>query len=235
MKRHGYGATLLFIHGAGGNNMVWKNQIKHFANAIAIDLPGHDSGEGRRTIEEYVEDVRMFCDEKGLKNVVMIGHSMGGAITLKFALSHPKHLRAVVLVSTGAKLRVTPLIFEKIKRDYNGFLMLVKRYAFSDKTSLEVKNDVVELMGRVKPQVVYGDFEACDKFNVMESLSEISVPTLIICGKDDFLTPLKYSEYLKANIRNSELKVIADAGHMVMLEKPEEFNKILEEFIKGLG
>jgi len=228
------GITLLFVHGAGGNHEIWENQIKYFSNAIAIDLPGHDSGEGRRTIEEYVEDVKRFCDQKSLKNFVMVGHSMGGAITQKFALTYPEYLRAIVLVSTGARLRVAPIIFEEIKRDYNNFLELMKEYAFSNKTPMEVRNKVAELMRKVKPQVIYGDFEACDKFDVMGSLNRISLPTLIICGKDDLLTPVEYSEYLKANIRNSELKVIADAGHMVMLEKPEEFNKIMMEFLSSI-
>ena len=225
--------TMLFVHGAGGNHEIWENQTKYFRNAIAIDLPGHDVGEGKRTIEEYVEDVRRFCDQKSLKNFVMVGHSMGGAITLKFALTYPEYLKAIVLVSTGAKLRVAPIVFEEIKRDYNNFLELMKEYAFLNKTPSWVKDKAVKLMRSVKPQVVYGDFEACDKFDVMGSLDRINLPTLIICGRDDLLTPVKYSEYLRAHIRNSELRVIDDAGHMVMLEKPQEFNEILENFLRS--
>jgi pimeloyl-ACP methyl ester carboxylesterase len=225
--------TVLFVHGAGGNHEIWENQTKYFRNAIAIDLPGHDVGEGKRTIEEYVEDVRRFCDQESLKNFVMVGHSMGGAITLKFALTYPEYLKAIVLVSTGAKLRVAPIVFEEIKRDYNNFLELMKEYAFSNKTPSWVKDKAVKLMRSVKPQVVYGDFEACDKFDVMGSLDRINLPTLIICGRDDLLTPVKYSEYLRAHIRKSELRVIDDAGHMVMLEKPQEFNEILENFLRS--
>jgi pimeloyl-ACP methyl ester carboxylesterase len=225
---------LLFIHGAGGNHRIWENQTRYFSNAIAVDLPGHDSGDGKRTVDEYVDYVKKFCDEKSLKNIVMVGHSMGGAITLKFALTYPEYLKAIVLVDTGAKLRVAPIIFEEIKRNYGNVMELMKKYAFSEKTPIEIKNKTVEIMKRVKPEVFYGDFEACDKFDVMESLNKINLPTLIICGKDDLLTPVKYSEYLRANIPNSTLKVLDDAGHMVMLEKPEEFNKILEDFVNSL-
>jgi pimeloyl-ACP methyl ester carboxylesterase len=225
---------LLFIHGAGGNHRIWENQTRYFSNAIAVDLPGHDSGDGKRTVDEYVDYVKKFCDEKSLKNIVMVGHSMGGAITLKFALTYPEYLKAIVLVDTGAKLRVAPIIFEEIKRNYGNVIELMKKYAFSEKTPIEIKNKTVEIMKRVKPEVFYGDFEACDKFDVMESLNKINLPTLIICGKDDLLTPVKYSEYLRANIPNSTLKVLDDAGHMVMLEKPEEFNKILEDFVNSL-
>jgi pimeloyl-ACP methyl ester carboxylesterase len=225
---------LLFIHGAGGNHRIWENQTRYFSNAIAVDLPGHDSGDGKRTVDEYVDYVKKFCDEKSLKNIVMVGHSMGGAITLKFALTYPEYLKAIVLVDTGAKLKVAPIIFEEIKRNYDNVMELMKKYAFSEKTPIEIKNKTVEIMKRVKPEVFYGDFEACDKFDVMESLNKINLPTLIICGKDDLLTPVKYSEYLRANIPNSTLKVLDDAGHMVMLEKPEEFNKILEDFVNSL-
>jgi pimeloyl-ACP methyl ester carboxylesterase len=229
------GLTLLFIHGAGGNHKIWEHQTRHFSNAIAIDLPGHCFGKGKGTIEEYVEEVRRFCEEKGLKNIVMIGHSMGGAIAQKFALTYPEHLKALVLVGTGAKLRVAPIIFETIKRDYDQMMELMKKFAFSDKTEMDVKVKVVEEMRKTKPDVLYGDFEACDKFDIMGKVGGIRVPTLIICGRDDQLTPVKYSEYLKASIPNSRLWVLPDAGHMVMLEKPNEFNKILEEFIKELG
>jgi len=228
-------STLLFIHGAGGSHKVWEHQIKFFSDLVAIDLPGHGVGAGKRTIDEYVRDVKKFCDERGLKNTVMVGHSMGGAIAQKFALDHPEYLKAIVLVCTGAKLRVTPLIFDAIKRDYAQAVELITKLAFSSKATSEIKEKAAEEMRNISPEVTYGDFEACDKFNVMDRLKEIRVSTLIICGLEDQLTPVKYSEYLRNNILNSKLEVIADAGHMVMLEKPKEFNEILEKFIKELG
>ncbi len=225
---------LIFIHGAGGNHRIWENQTKYFSNAIAIDLPGHPVGKGRTTIDDYVEYVKKFCDRKNLRNIVMIGHSMGGAITQKFALTYPEYLKAIVLVCTGAKLKVAPIIFEEIKRNYENLMELMKNYAFSSKTPVEIKDKAVEIMKLVKPEVLYGDFEACDKFDVMEYLNRINLPTLIICGREDLLTPVEFSEYMRDNIPNAKLKVLEDAGHMVMLEKPEEFNKILEDFLKGL-
>jgi pimeloyl-ACP methyl ester carboxylesterase len=226
--------TLLFIHGAGGNHKIWENQTKFFGNAIAIDLSGHGAGVGKRTIDEYVAEVKKFCDEKDLKDIVMVGNSMGGAIVQKFALDYPEYLKAIVLVCTGAKLRVNPIIFEAIKGNHAQAVELIAEFAFSNKASSETKLKVIEEMRNVNPDVVYGDFEACDKFNVMDRLKEIKVPTLIICGLEDQLTPVKYSEYLKNNIPNSKLEIIADAGHMVMLEKPKEFNEKLERFIQEL-
>jgi pimeloyl-ACP methyl ester carboxylesterase len=179
--------------------------------------------------------VKKFCDERGLKNIVTVGHSMGGAIVQKFALDHPEYLKAIVLVCTGAKLRVDSIIFDIIKRNYAQAVELITTIAFSNKAPAETKKKAAEEMRNISPDVTYGDFEACDKFNIMNRLKEIKMPALIICGLEDQLTPVKYSEYLKNNIPNSKLEIIADAGHMVMLEKPKEFNEILEKFIKELG
>lgn len=165
----------------------------------------------------------------------MVGHSMGGAIVQKFALDCPEYLKAAVLVCTGAKLRVTSLIFEAIRKDYAQAVELIMKLAFSSKATSEIREKAAEEMRNISPEVTYGDFEACDKFNIMDRLKEIKVPTLIICGSEDQLTPVKYSEYLKNNIPNSKLEIIADAGHMVMLEKPEGFNETLARFIKELG
>ena len=225
---------LFFIHGAGGSHKVWEYQTKSFTNAIAIDLPGHGVGIGRRTIDEYVGEVKKFCDEKGLKNIVMVGHSMGGAIAQKFAIDHPEYLKAIVLVCTGAKLRVNPLIFNAIRTDYVKAIELITMFAFSDKATNEIKKKAAEEMMNINPEVTYSDFEVCSKCNIMNRLKEIKQPTLIICGLEDRLTPVKYSEYLKNNISDSQLEIIANAGHMVMLEKPKEFNAKLEKFIEEL-
>lgn len=228
--------NLVFIHGAGGNHTVWAFQRRAFKDAIFIDLHGHGVGEeGKRTIEEYVEYVKDFCDKRGLKNIVMIGHSMGGAIVQKFALMHPEYLKGIVLVCTGARLKVAPIIFEVIKKSYAEAIKFIVELSFSAKANAELKEKAVKQLEKIKPEVVYGDFEACDKFDVMNQLKDIKVPTLIICGSEDQLTPVKYSEYLRDNIPNSKLEVIDGAGHMVMLEKPEEFNEKIRKFIMELS
>jgi pimeloyl-ACP methyl ester carboxylesterase len=225
---------ILFIHGAGGNYKVWAYQVKYFKNSIAINLPGHDGGEGRRSIDEYVEYVRDFLDRSGLRNVVLVGHSMGGAIAQGFALKYSEYLRAIVLVCTGARLRVLPKMFELIRDNYPKAVELIANMAVSRSASQAIKSQVVEELLKANPKVVYGDFEACDKFDVMDQVGNIRVKTLIICGSDDLLTPVKYSKYLNDKIPGSILRIIEGSGHMVMMEKPEEFNSILNDFIYSL-
>jgi pimeloyl-ACP methyl ester carboxylesterase len=226
--------TLLFIHGAGESHKLWEHQLGFFDHAIAVDLPGHDVGAGRNTIDEYVEEVKRFCDENSLGNIVMIGHSMGGGIAQKFAIDYQEYLKAIVLVCTGAKLRVAPQIFAAAKKNHAQAIELIIELAFSNKAPSEIRKRAAKEMMKIPPEVITGDLEACVKFDVMSRLKEIKLPTLIICGLEDRVTPVKYSEYLKNNVPNSKLETIANAGHMVMLEKPEEFNGRLETFIKEL-
>jgi pimeloyl-ACP methyl ester carboxylesterase len=89
-------------------------------------------------------------------------------------------------------------------------------------------------MLQCRPEVLYGDFVACDRFDLMNEIEKIVLPTLILYGDDDQLTPVKYSQLLHSRIKGSKMEVLPDAGHMVMMEAPELFNKKIGEFIREL-
>jgi len=89
-------------------------------------------------------------------------------------------------------------------------------------------------MMEIRPPVLLGDFLACDAFNVMEQLPRIKPPTLILCGAEDAMTPVKYSQFLKEGIANSQIHVIENAGHLVMLEQPETVAELLKSFVKSI-
>jgi pimeloyl-ACP methyl ester carboxylesterase len=86
-------------------------------------------------------------------------------------------------------------------------------------------------MLQCKAEILYGDFLACDRFDVMKEVEKIVLPTLILCGEDDQLTPVKYSQFLQSLIKGSKLEVLPNAGHMVMMESPEVFNEKIRAFI----
>ena len=86
---------------------------------------------------------------------------------------------------------------------------------------------------KTDPEVTYNDFKICDKFDVIDKMSLINVPCLIICGNEDKLTPVKYSQFFYEKLKNSKLSIIKNAGHLVMLEKPEEVNQAIKEFIEN--
>jgi pimeloyl-ACP methyl ester carboxylesterase len=160
---------------------------------------------------------------------------MGGAIAIEIALGEPKLLSAIVLVGSGARLRVAPMIMSEIRRDYVHAAELITGWAYSARTDTSFRRVSIQELLEVPAEVTYGDFEACDHFDRMGEVGRITLPTLIVCGEDDKLTPVKYSQYMKDKIRDARLVIIPSAGHSVMLERPDELNAALQSFLAELG
>jgi pimeloyl-ACP methyl ester carboxylesterase len=222
---------LVFIHGAGGTHRVWRYQTSAFLGSAALDLPGHPRGIGYNTVPEYAEFATKTIAERELKSVVLVGHSMGGAITIEIALARPPFLTGIVLVGSGARLRVISIIKEEVTRDYPHAAEVIAQWAYSPKSDAKLRKASIQELLEVPAEVTHGDFQACDRFDRMNEISRIDLPTLIVCGEDDALTPVKYSRYMKERIRNARIAVIPGAGHSVMLEKPEELNNVLRSFL----
>jgi pimeloyl-ACP methyl ester carboxylesterase len=230
--------VLLFVHGAGGDHTIWGEQLRELApnfSVAALDLNGHGrsparEGEGFQT---YTEDVLAVLEALAMPTVV-VGHSMGGAIALMVALQRPKNLVGLGLVGTGAKLRVHPQILELCQTDFERAIGFIVQWAFAEQSPPELRERACAQMRRTGADALLRDFSSCNTFDVMARLSEIALPTLILCGRDDKLTPVKYSEYLQQNIPTAQLKIIEGAGHMVMLEQPRAVTAALREFCARL-
>jgi pimeloyl-ACP methyl ester carboxylesterase len=214
--------------------MTWRLQKVHFRDAVAVDLPGHPQGSGYSTIEDYVEFIEKFIENRALSSPILVGHSMGGAIAMTYALRNPK-LTGLVLVGTGARLRVDPSILTKIGENYEEASKLIAAWSVSSTCDSAIVDRLATEMLNVAPQVTYGDFAACDKFGRMNDVENITCKTLIVCGSDDRLTPVKYSQYLHDKIKDSQMVVIPGAGHSVMLEKHRAFNEALDTFLGSLS
>jgi pimeloyl-ACP methyl ester carboxylesterase len=204
-------------------------------HVFALDLPGHGaSGEkGERTIEGYVKRILSWMDASELTSAVLIGHSMGGAIALTTALERPERVSGLVLVGTGGRLRVNPMILELTDNaeKLNQAVEVIITWAFSEKTSANLIALAQDRMAETQPQVLHGEFSACNEFDVMDRLGELAMPVQVICGNEDQLTPIKYSRFLSESIPGARLDLVEDAGHMVMLEKPREVLAIMQRFL----
>ncbi|HON84642.1 MAG TPA: alpha/beta hydrolase [Syntrophorhabdaceae bacterium] len=237
IERYGNGEKVVFIHGSGLNTRIWHRQRDYLVRSmevVLLDLPGHgmSPGDGCESVEGYREAVFNAIREAGIEHCYIAGHSLGGAIAMSFAISYPDITKGLILIGTGARLRVLPQILHGILNDKDKTIKQIIRFAFSDKSEKGLIDEHLNETSKCPPEIIYRDFYACDCFNLMDSLDLIKSPVLIICGKDDNLTPPKYAEYLKSHIRSSELVIIEDAGHMVMLEKPESVNAEIEKFLK---
>jgi pimeloyl-ACP methyl ester carboxylesterase len=232
--------SLVFIHGAGGNWTSWYLQRNHFSqafNCFIMELPGHGGapGQGAREIKGYALWIKGALDELEVANPFVIGHSMGGIITMDLALRFPALAKGLVLVSTGARLRVSPRILDGIKKDFIEAVELICKLSFAKDVPEEMMRLAIAEMMKNSPDVLHGDFLACDRFDIMDEVQAINNPTLVICGDQDALTPIKYSRYLADKIPGALLEIVKGAGHMVMLEQPGEFNKKVEAFLNAVG
>lgn len=228
--------TLLFIHGSGGSSIMWSKQVealKDSANTVAIDLPGHGRSRGPslNTIPDYAHSVIEFIDLIGMPRPIPVGLSLGGAIAQQLLLDYADRIPAAVLVSTGARLRVLPAILETVEKNFDIFLKSMGDFAASEKTNPELLKPLLEETAKLDPSVVLGDFRACDAFDVMARLPEIKSPVLVVTAEDDKLTPTKYGIFLEEHISGASRVHLMDAGHLAPVEKPEEFNHAIAEFL----
>lgn len=236
IETYGSGTPIVFIHGAGGSTLTWLLQKAYFERTnrvVLVDLPGHgkSGGESLDSIEAYAEAVKAALEEDATSPAYIAGHSMGGAVAMHLAISYPGLFTSLILISTGARLRVYPEILGNILNDKEGTARMIIDTAFSAAMPAAFKEKAFAEYIRNDARTIFNDFTACDRFNVTDSLGTISVPTLIICGTDDRLTPPKYSRYLAENIPGANLELIEAAGHMVMIEKPGDVNKAIKTFI----
>jgi len=168
----GTGRTVVLVHGSGGTGLKWAAQLAGIAGhrIIAPDLPGHGQSEGqvRDSVAGYREFVSGFVKTLGLKKFVAGGHSLGGAVALDLALSAEDRLAGIILVGSGARLRVRPEILETLATGKVPVGNLEYNYAFN--VSKKVLDNAAKEMIGVPAGVFLADFQACDKFDVMDRL-----------------------------------------------------------------
>lgn len=229
--------SLIFIHGAGGNFLSFHPYLRRMEGrtVYTIDLPGHgkSEGKGKNSIEEYAEDIHSFMQDLNIESAIAAGLSMGSGIALTLALKYPQKVRALILFGSGAKLRVARPILESIgsPETFTSAVEVVNRACFSSYASHDLVALSQKSMLNTGPQTLLGDYLACDQFDVTSRLGQILVPTLILCGAEDVLTPPKYSQYLKDNLPNAQVHIVERSGHMVTLEQPDVAAKLVKQFL----
>jgi pimeloyl-ACP methyl ester carboxylesterase len=228
--------TVIFLHGSGLAAAFWHRQVDELAdrmNTVAIDLPGHGLSDkpALKSVRALAAVVMQFAKMCGYSQIIPCGLSLGGAITLQMLLDYPETLAGGILVGTGARLRVRPEIFDLIAGDYPGFVAATGSMAASSRTPAGALTLAQELTAACPPEVTMSDYRACDRFDVMARLPEIHLPVEVICGADDLLTPLKYSDYLTQHITNARQAVIPQAGHLAPIEQPAAVNATIRTFV----
>jgi pimeloyl-ACP methyl ester carboxylesterase len=229
---------IIFIHGSGDSARIWRLQMEELGKVgrvFAIDLPGHgerlNTMPDRVTVLDYARAAHQITqDELHLDHPIIAGHSLGGAIALTMALEYGSELGGLILVGTGARLRVLPEVLEASRstpQEVRDHLFKVNVIEANRATIAPmIKQEQIE----PGPTILHRDLMACNVFDCMDRLAEISLPTLIICGANDSATPVKYSQFLHSHLKRSTLRIIPNAAHYVMREQPEEVNEAIREW-----
>ena len=254
--------TLLFIHGLSSNSDAWAKNIESLKDdytCIAIDLPGYGKSskpDADYTPTYFAKTIHQFIEKLELKNIILIGHSMGGQASIKFATTYPNTIEKLILVAPAgleqfrdenAKFMKAFFTPESVKNTPDA--QIEKNYALN---FYEQPEDVSKMINDRKKIIEASDFDAhCEAIvksisgmlddPVIKDLENIIQPTLVIFGDKDMLIPNRYfnpdldiesvANVATKYIKNAKVELIKDAGHFVQFEKPNETNVLIEQFV----
>lgn len=245
------GIPIIFIHGFPFDRTMWQPQMDFFKSTnrvIAFDIRGFGESkdeESALSIDLFAEDLISFMDTLRIDKAIICGLSMGGYIALNAVKRFQNRFEGLILADTQciadsdeAKQKRYKAIDEIVLHGTTGFNeAFIKNVLHKD--SLSSKKEVVEKTRRM----VYSNSEhimgmgltaLAERSETCSTLSKITIPTLILCGREDTVTPIAQAESMKSSIYGSVLRIIDHAGHLSNLEQPESFNQHLLYFINAL-
>jgi len=232
--------SLVFIHGSGSDHSCWAYQYsrlhKQF-NIAALDLPGHglSTGGGEGDIDRYCLWIKKLLDLLQFPKPVLVGHSLGAAIVMKFALRFPQDVAGIVPVGGGLKMPVNPDLLSGLRTNPSEVIDLICKLSLARENWTKLLAALKRSLSKARMDVLSGDLCACNNLDLTADIGKISAPALVLCGREDKMTPADLSREIAAGIHGAELCLIAGAGHMVQLEKPSEFNMALSKFVSSIS
>lgn len=216
---------IVILHGWGHSASLWQSLAEKFENAIAIDMPGFGN-EPLVSQNWGVPEYANWVEEKiGKENTILIGHSFGGRVAAEIASKNPKWLKAVVL--SGSPCLYMPTLSTKLKiiiyKFLKNFLPFSLRQTFYSNDLIDARNMGLEKI-----------FRKVVSFDQTAKLKKINCATLLIWGEDDRDVPLRIARKMHTLIKQSELKIIEDAGHNSYFDNPNLFYGYVKKFIENI-
>ena len=240
---------IIFVHGSGLSHITWVLQTRYFAfhgySVLAIDLPGHGYSEGPSiiSIEEQGKWVSDVIDAVSVKEASLVGHSQGCLITLECASQFPNKVISLALMGGAGAIPMNPELLELAEKDDPKAVDLMMDWAHGPAghfgghavPGLHHMNigGTIVINGSVKDALGV-DFRACDNYkNGFEAAKNIKCPTINILGDKDRMCPVKEGKKLADIIKGSEIAIIENCGHMILLEEADKALSILKKFIRN--
>lgn len=239
---------IVFIHGFPFDRTMWEPQtavLKNKNRVIQYDLRGFGesgSSEAEPSIDLHADDLIGFMDALNIHQCIVCGLSMGGYIALNAVRRYADRFQAVILCDTQciadtseAKEKRYQSIEALNAGGLNDFAESFVKKVFSTQ-SVESKTECVQ---EIKNTILHTKLETltaslvalAQRHETCSTLHDITIPALILCGKEDSVTPVKQSEFLVASLPAAQLHILENAGHLSNLEQPEAFNEHMQSFI----
>jgi pimeloyl-ACP methyl ester carboxylesterase len=234
----GVGQPLMLLHGLFGALSNFSDLIEHFRHThkvIVPILPLYDLDLLHTTVKGLAKHVQQFIDHKGYDQIHLLGNSLGGHVGLVYILSHPEKIKTLTLTGSSGLFENAMGDSYPKRGDYE-YIRAKTAETFYDPAvaTKELVDEVFEITNsRIKVIKIIALAKSAIRNNLGEELGQIKVPTLLIWGKNDKVTPPFVAEDFHKLIPNSELAFIEQCGHAPMMEVPNAFNEILEQFLKA--
>ncbi|MGA7272334.1 MAG: alpha/beta hydrolase [Acidimicrobiia bacterium] len=243
------GETVVLLHGAGVDHTVWRYQSRRLAHQgyriVAPDLPGH--GENRQpgltSISAYADWLEKKLMDLGLAApATLIGHSMGSLISVDLASRSNRIAGRLVLVGASRQMKVHPQLMGAAETDLARAAALIGGWSLPGsftgghpEPGTWHQGAIQHLVRRSRPGVLAGDLGACAEYDCAETASRIEVPTLLISGSEDRMTPARDAMELAGLIPGAEIVLLSGVGHEPMFQQPRRFNRLLEKWLVDGG
>jgi pimeloyl-ACP methyl ester carboxylesterase len=229
--------AVVMLHGAGLDHSAWALHSRWFAHhgfsVLAPDLPGHGRSAGNPlpSIADMADWTAALLDAAGAPKARLIGHSMGSLIALETSARHPAKVSGLSLIGTAATMTVGPDLLKAAEANDPAAIDMVSIWGLgfaaelggSLAPGLWMHSGAQRVLEQCRPGVLFNDLSACNAYqNALTAAAKVTVPTTIILGERDMMTPAKGGRTLAAAVPNARTVVLSGAGHMMMSERPDE-------------
>ena len=240
----GNATPLVFLHGVGSDKSVWHPQLRHFGRerrTIAFDYPGYgdsDPAPTGTTRDDYASAIMSAMHELGIDRAHICGLSLGGVVAIALHHAAPERCASLILADTFAVHPEGRAICERSLAGSESLGAMAEARVdilIAQPADPEVRREAVETMSRIDPAAYRIGAEAVWLADQRQRVRDIDVPTLVVVGDRDLVTPPELSSELFDLIPNARMQVIRGAGHLGNLEKPEDFNRLVGDFVGELG
>ena len=236
------GVPIIFLHGVGSDKSVWRPQLEHFGTgrqALAFDSPGYgDSAPAAHgtSRDDYAAAILAGMDALGVEKAHVCGLSLGGVVAIAMHAAAPERCASLVIADSFAVHPDGQGIHDRGAEASRtiGMRALAQARApllLGEQASSDLRAEVVETMAGIDPEAFRIGLEAVWLADQRDRVAAIGVPTLVIVGDEDKVTPPQLSRELAEAIPGSRLEIISGAGHLANIEKPVEFNRLVGQFI----